>query len=362
MKQIAKKSILNVQTYVPGKPIDEVKRDLGLRNIVKLASNENPYSPSPKVLKAMAQAALSINRYPDSGCFYLRREIAKKLKVDLESLIFGNGSDELIVLATRAFVEEGDEVIMANPSFLIYNIASHLAGANIKSIPLKKNFSYDLKAMKEAVTGRTKIIFLGNPDNPSGRFFTQQEVESFLVGIPKDVLIFSDEAYYEYVNDKNYVDSIGLLGKHKNIIVSRTFSKMYGLAGLRIGYAIAQKEIVDILNKVREPFNVNSIAQAAALACLKDKIYYKKIADEIVKQREFLFEGLNRLEIHFQESCTNFILINLKKKATPVINKLLNQGIIVRNMNFCGMRNYMRISIGTAGENKKLLKALKEVL
>ena len=361
MKRIAKKTLFKIKPYVPGKPIEEVKRELGLKDVVKLASNENPYPPSPKVLKAIEKAAKTLNRYPESDCFYLRQELVKRLKVKADQLIFGNGSDELIVLAIRAFVNEGDEVVIAKPSFLIYDIASRIAGAKIKAIPLK-GFTYDLAAMKKAVTKNTKIVFLGNPDNPAGTYLSQKDVEAFLKGLRKDVLVFIDEAYYEYVDAKDYVDSIKLLKKHKNVLVTRTFSKMYGLAGLRIGYGIGNREVIDILNKIREPFNVNSIAQVAALACLKDQPYYRNVAKCINEQRRYLYRSLETLGIDFVKTCTNFILIDVKSNASLIVKKLLRKGVIVRDMSFWGLNSFIRVTIGAPRENKKFIKQLEEVL
>ncbi len=261
----AKSYILNIKPYVPGKPIDEVKRELKLKSVIKLASNENPYPPSPKVVAAMTKAAREVNRYPDGGCFVLRQALAKHLKVNEDQLIFGNGADEVIVLAVKAFVKEGDEVIIAKPSFLIYEIASKVAGAKITQVPLV-DFRYDLKAMKAKLSKKTKIVFIGNPDNPSGNFISLKEAEDFMRAADKDTLVFFDEAYFEYVHAKDYPDTLKLMKKYPNLMITRTFSKMYGLAGLRVGYGIASGEIIDLLNRLREPFNVNMIAQAAAVA------------------------------------------------------------------------------------------------
>ena len=361
MKSIVKKTILKVKPYVPGKPIEEVKRELGLRNVIKLASNENPYGPSPKVLKAIRQASKELNRYPDGDCYYLRKALAKKFKVSGQQLIFGNGSDELIVLAVRAFVGKGDEVVVAKPSFLIYTIASRIAGAHIKAVPLS-DFHYDLKAMKKAITKKTKIVFLGNPDNPSGIYLKEKEVRVFLKGLRRDILIFIDEAYYEYVSAHDYVDSIKLLKSHKNIIVTRTFSKMYGLAGLRIGYGIANAELINLLNRIREPFNVNSLAQVAAMTVLKDRVYYRSLIVKNNTQRAFLYKNLAKLKVDFVNSYTNFVLVKIGSHASRVSNKLLKKGIIVRDMSAWGLNEFIRVTIGTAQENKRFIKSLKEIL
>ncbi|MCK5581441.1 MAG: histidinol-phosphate transaminase [Candidatus Omnitrophica bacterium] len=352
---------MKIQPYQPGKPIDEVKRELGLKQVVKLASNETPYGPSPKVVKAMAQAAREVNRYPDGGCFYLRKELARRLKVYENQLVFGNGSDEIIVMAIRAFAGEGDEVVVAKPSFLIYDIASRVNGATVKSVPLK-DFRYDLDGMKKAVTKKTKIIFIGNPDNPAGTYVTAGQLKKFLKSVRSDILVFLDEAYFEYVNDKDYPDAIKLLKAHKNLIVARTFSKMYGLAGLRVGYGIAHAEVVDILNRVREPFNINSIAQAAALAALKDQSYYRRVAIEIEQQRQWLYQQFEKMDVDFKKTVTNFILIDVKKDSRMATQALMKKGVIVRDMSFWGLNTYIRVSIGTEVENKKFIKAFKQLV
>lgn len=362
MKRNIKKSVLSIKPYVGGKPIEEVKRELGLKEVIKLASNENPYGPSPKVCKAVALAAKTLNRYPDGECFYLRKALAKKLKIKPEQLIFGNGSDEVIVFAARAFLKTSDEVLIAKPSFLIYDIASRLEGATIKTVPLQKDFRYDLVAMKKAITKKTKIVFLGNPDNPAGWYFTDREIKTFLKGLRKDILIFIDEAYFEYVNYKDYIDSIKLLKTNKNVIVTRTFSKMYGLAGLRVGYGVASAEVIGYLNRVREPFNVNSVAQVGAIAALNDQTYYRALAHKVEAQREYLYKNLTALNSNFIKSCTNFILIEVGANASKVAQTLLKRGIIIRDMSAWGMTRYIRVSIGNASENRKFIKELKTIL
>lgn len=361
MRKLVKERILSVEPYRPGKPIDEVKRELGLKNVIKLASNETPYGPSPKVRQAIISAVKDVNRYPDGGCFYLRQALVKRHKVTPDQIIFGNGSDEVIILALRAFVEEGDEVIIAKPSFLIYEIGAKIAGATIKSVPLK-NFHYDLDGMAREVTDRTKIIFVGNPDNPAGTYIPTDQLVRFLEKIRKDIIVFVDQAYFEYVLAKDYPDGIDLLKTHRNVITARTFSKMYGLAGLRIGYAVADPEVIDILNRLREPFNVNSIAQAAALACLKDQAYYRRTAKNIEKQRKYLYTEVRNLGLQIKESVTNFILIDVGQKSQPVSDALLKQGVIVRDMSFWGLNNFIRVTIGTEKENKIFIKALSRTL
>lgn len=359
--QVANPNILKIKPYVPGKPIDEVRRELGLKSVIKLASNENPYPPSPKVLEAMNKAAREINRYPDGGCFLLRRALAKKFGVDDDQLIFGNGSDEIIVLAVKAFAAKGDDVIIAKPSFLIYEIAATLSGARVHQVPLK-DFHYDLDAMKAKISVRTKIIFIGNPDNPAGTYITQRQAEDFLRSVPKTTLVFFDEAYFEYVQAKDYPDTLSLMKKYPNLMTTRTFSKMYGLAGLRVGYGIASREIISILNVLREPFNVNSLAQAAAVAVLGDEAYYRKIARDVNEQRQYLYRSLESMDIAYELSFTNFILVHVGGDSSQVAQGLLKKGVIIRDMAAWGLKGYIRVSIGSASENKRFIKTLAECL
>ncbi len=352
------KNILNVNPYVPGKPIEEVKREFGLKSVIKLASNENPYPPSPKVIKAICKAALTVNRYPDGSCFELRQKLAKRLKVAPQQLVFGCGSDEVIVMAVRSFVEPGDEVVMAKPSFLVYSLASAAAGAKLVEVPLN-GLRYNLPAMKAAVTSRTKIVFIGNPDNPAGLYPTKPELDEFLKGFPEDVLVFLDEAYFEYIKAKDYPDTVRLLKKRKNLVVARTFSKIYGLAGLRVGYGVADIEIAGILDRAREPFNVTSLAQAAALAALDDDKYYLRIIKEQTAERERLCVALAAMGLEFSKGATNFIQVRVAKDSGEVVLALMKSGVIVRDMSAWGLKNFIRVSIGTPSENTRFLKVLK---
>ena len=359
--QAANPYIYKIKPYIPGKPIDEVKREMGLKSVIKLASNENPYPPSSKVLAAVNKAAREINRYPDGGCFVLRRILAKKLNVDDDQLIFGNGSDEIIVLAVKAFAAKGDDVIIAKPSFLIYEIASTLSGARLHQVPLK-DFRYDLEGMKAKINARTKIIFIGNPDNPAGTYISQRQTEDFLRSVPKSTLVFFDEAYFEFVQARDYPDTIALMKKYPNVITTRTFSKIYGLAGLRIGYGVASPEIIDILNRLREPFNVNSLAQAAAVAVLADEAHYRHIAREVQVQRQYLYRSFDRMDIAYEKSFTNFIVVNVGSDSSLIAQALLKKGVIIRDLAVWGLKGYIRVSIGSAAENKRFIKSLGEIL
>ncbi len=360
VEMLPRKNITKIKPYIPGKPIEEVKRKFHLKKAIKLASNENALGPSPKAVKALGKSLAQINRYPDGDCFYLKKKLARKLKLGLKNLIFGCGSDEIIVLAIRAFVNKGDEVVIAYPTFLIYQMASRIAGAKLKLIPLK-DLRYDLKAMKKAVTPKTKIVFIANPDNPTGSYVGKKEVAEFMQGLPPEVIVYFDEAYYELVEKQDFPDTLRYINS-RNVIVARTFSKAYGLSGLRIGYGIAKPKIVDYLNRVREPFNVNSLAQVAAFAALDDIDFLRRTHKLLREGKAYLYKNLEKLGFSFIESATNFILINVGSQAQMIYRKLLRKGVIVRNMRAWGMNNFIRVTVGTMPENRSFVKALKEIL
>jgi len=355
-----RKELRDLEVYVPGKPIEELQREMSLKYVVKLASNENAFGPSPKALEALKSAIYNVNRYPDSSCYYLRRKLAGILSVDEGNLIFGNGSDELIVLAVRAFLEAGDEVIIADPTFLIYRIASKAAGVKTVLVPLK-NMRYDLEAMASKISPRTRMIFIANPDNPTGTYVTESEVEDFIEKVPEDILLFFDEAYYEYARGGDYPDTMRYMGRG-NIITTRTFSKIYGLAGLRLGYGVADKKIIDGMNKVREPFNVNLLAQEAALAALDDEEYVRFVREETDKGKKFLYSEFERLGLEYVPSATNFILVKLGSNSEKIYQRLLRSGVIVRHMKAWGLGECVRVTIGRDDENRFFIKTLEKIL
>jgi histidinol-phosphate aminotransferase len=360
MSVIPRKAVLNVKSYQPGKPIEEVKRELGLRDVIKMASNENPLGPSPKAMKAIKKYLGNINMYPEGGCFYLRQVIARRLRIKPEQLIFGNGSDELIELVLRAFVDEGDEVVVANPTFLMYEVASSVHGAKIKVVPTRY-FKYDLKAMKEAVNKNTKVVFIANPNNPNGTYVTKYELEDFLKGLPKETIVFLDEAYSDFVEEQDYPDGMDYLGK-SNLIVTKTFSKIYGLAGLRVGYGISNPEIIKYMETVRDPFNVNSLGQIGAIGALKDKEFLSKSKKTVREGKKFIYTELKAMGIRYVPSVTNFILIELGPKSGEITEKLLKKGVIVRNMKAWGMDNFIRVTIGKESSNRRFIKELKKII
>ncbi len=357
---LPRKEILEIRNYQPGKPIEEVQRELGLKDVIKLASNENALGPSPKAVEAIKKYLKNINRYPDGSCFYLKKALAKKLEVKEDRIIIGNGSDELIILALKAFLEPGDEVIVARPTFLIYEIASRIQGAKIKVVPMK-DFRYDLKAMKEKISKDTRFVFIANPDNPVGTYVTKDELEEFLQGLPKDLIVFLDEAYFEFVDKEDYPNGLEFLND-KDLIVTRSFSKAYGLAGLRIGYGISRALIIKYMNAVREPFNVNSIAQVAGIAALEDREFIQRTKRLIREGRRFLYTEFEKLDLCYIPSVTNFILFEAGRDARLIAMKLLRRGVIVREMGAWGLENFIRVTIGTEKENRRFIEELKRVI
>lgn len=356
------KSIKEITPYKPGKPIEEVKRELRLKEIAKLASNENPLGPSPKALSAIRQALGRINRYPEGSCFYLRKDLSKKLKVAPENLIFGNGSDEIIDIIVKTFSNSGDEILTADTTFLEYKIIAQQNGREVKTVALK-DFRYDLDKIKDAISPKTRIIFIANPNNPTGAYLTAQEVDDFLEEVPCDIVIVFDEAYFEFVDKEDFPLSLSYLKEeNKNVIILRTFSKIYGLAGLRIGYGIAQEDFIRYMEGARQPFNVNYLAQEAALASLKDRDFVNRVKKLVKEGKRYLYDELDKLGLAFILSAANFILIDLNKSGLEIFNKLLKKGVIVRDMEQYGLNNFIRVTVGTTRENKKFIEALREVI
>jgi histidinol-phosphate aminotransferase len=360
MDDLERKAIKGIRSYQPGKPIEELKRESGISKIYKLASNENSLGPSPRAIKAIEEELSNINRYPEPSCYRLKTKLAARLGVKRENLVVGNGSDEIITLCLKAFLNPGEEVIVARPTFLIYSLAARIAGAVVREVPLK-DFRYDLKAFLNAVNQKTRIIFIANPDNPTGTYVNEETVAAFMKSLPANVLVYFDEAYYEFVDNEDFPQCFKYLDT-RNAIIARTFSKAYGLAGLRVGYGIARPEIISSLDKVREPFNVNRLAQVAALAALEDDKFLAKSKQMVSKAKDYLYPELDKLGLRFVESSTNFIFVDMGRTAKPVVEKLLKWGIIIRDLEAWGLSNFARITVGTSGENEKLVRALRYVV
>lgn len=356
----ARSAIRNLTPYRPGTPIEEVTRTRKVGAVVKLASNENALGPSPKAVTALRRAAETLHRYPESTCPGLRARLSKSLRVPPTSLIFGNGSDELIVLALRAFVDPGDEVVVASPTFLIYELQARACGASVVVVP-QKEYRYDLVAMRAAVTPHTKLVFIANPDNPTGTYVTKRDLGVFLRDLPSETIVFLDEAYYEFVDAADYPQTLPYT-KDRAVIVTRTFSKAYGLAGLRVGYGIAQPSLIAAMDAVREPFNVNSLAQAGASAALDDTAFVTRTQRLIQEGRRYLTKELDALKLRYVPSVTNFILVRLGPKASAIAAVLLAQGMIVREMSAWKLSDCLRVTIGTMSENRTFIRLLKASL
>ncbi len=357
---LARKHLLKINTYEAGRPIDEIKRQLGLKNIIKLASNENPLGPSPKAMDAVRKNLLSVNRYPDSNGFYLKKRIAKHFNLEPSNIVLGNGSDELIELIIKAFVEDSENIITSDFTFLEYKIISLANDRTVITLPLKY-FKYDLDAIKKRIDQKTKVIFIANPNNPTGTYVTKYEIEEFFKGLPEDLLVVLDEAYDAFIDVDDFPNSLSYL-KRKNLLVLKTFSKTYGLAGLRIGFALGNPELISCLERVRQPFNVNSLAQAAAAAALDDREFLNKTRKLILGGKKYLYAGLAQLGIAYVSSVANFILIDVGRDGQALFKEMLKYGVIVRDMRQYGLKNFVRVTIGTKKENKRFMKVLKKVL
>lgn len=356
-----RETIRRIQPYQPGKPIEEVEREYGVSNIIKLASNENPLGPSPLAIEAMREAVEQVRLYPDNDCYYLRQELADFLGFAPDEVIIGRGSDEVIHMIGLALLNPGEEVIMATPQFTLYDFTAYAMDCEPVLVPMR-DFVTDLPAMRERVTDRTKLVFIANPNNPMGTMLTQAEMDTFLDGLPDRVVVVLDEAYYEYVDRDGYPRSLQYVRQGLNVIVLRTFSKIYALAGLRIGYGIARREMVTWLNQVREPFNVSNVAQAAARASLRDPEQVARSQRANQEGKQYLSAEFDRLGLRYVPTQTNFILVDIGVPCRPAFVELLKRGVIVRTADIFGLPTYVRVTIGLPEENRRFISALEEVL
>ncbi|MFA6217082.1 MAG: histidinol-phosphate transaminase [Candidatus Omnitrophota bacterium] len=359
MNSFVRKNIADLTPYKAGKPIEETKRELKLSRIIKLASNENPLGPSPKAVLAIKRNLLKINRYPDSQSFYLRKNLAKKLAVLPENIVLGNGSDEVIDIIIKTFVNDDENIITSKVTFLEYEIIAKVNAKLIRTIPLK-DFKYDLEAITRAVNKKTKLIFIANPNNPTGTYITKSEFERFLAKIPQNVIVVLDQAYDLFIDVNDYPDSLDYI--KKNVIILKTFSKAYGLAGLRIGYAIANTRLTPFMEKTRQPFNINMLAQQAASAALQDKEFLRKTRQMTLEGKQYLYNALDQMGLRYIPSVANFILIDVAMDGVTLFQKLLKKGVIIRDMQQYGLRDFIRVSIGSLAENRIFIKRLKEIL
>jgi len=352
-----------IRPYVPGKPIDEVKREYGIEDVVKLASNENPLGVSPKALVAMREAVSRVNLYPDSASYDLRLAIGRHFGLSLEQVAVGNGADDLILQLSMACLDEGDRVVASRSSFPIYDVYTHIMRAEMVKTPLAAGYRIDLDAMADAVDDRTKLIYVCNPNNPTGTIVRADAVARFLERVPECAIVVFDEAYYEMVDAQDFPDALALVREGRpNVIVLRTFSKVYGLAGIRLGYGFAHPDLVSTLMRIKMAFNVNVAAQAAGVAALDDTEFLRRSVVANSAGRRFLCEAFARLGLEHAESHTNFVLVRIGPDAEEIQEKLLRTGVIVRPCRGYDLPEHLRISIGTPEQNERMMSELERLL
>src|SRR5213593_2668540 len=358
--ELANPQLRDLAVYEPGKPIEETARELGVdpNAIIKLASNENPLGPSPEAIQAMHSAAENAHLYPDGGGVYLCKAIAAKLNLAPQNIILGNGSNEVIEFLGHAFLNLDDDVITSEYAFIVYKLIATSFGARTIETP-SPDYQQDLEAMLDAITPKTRLIFIPNPNNPTGTLISQRKIDSFMSRIPENIIVVFDEAYFEFLDDPPA--TLRYVREGRNIVVLRTFSKIHGLAGLRIGYAIARPDVIEVLHRTRQPFNVNSIAQAGALAALEDDAHLQQTKRVIDEGRAYLQEQFAEMQIPFVPAVANFLMVNVGD-GCAVFDELLQRKIIVRPLKGYGLPEWVRISIGTMEQNKRCVAALREVI
>jgi len=357
-------NIAAITPYPPGKPQDELEREYGMSGSIKLASNENPWGPSPKAVRAIRSELLNLHRYPDASCFYLVNALARKAGVDPAEVVLGNGSNEIIDFLVKAFVREKDEVITSHPSFLMYQKFVQIRGGINYVVPMR-DMHHDLGVIREMVSDRTRLIFIDNPNNPTGTTIQPVDLYQFLSDIPETIIVVLDEAYIDFAEKQQRVDVFSLIRNNAGrcpVVFLRTFSKAYGLAGLRIGYALMAREIASCLQKVRPPFNINQMAQVGALAALGDEEYYERTLARTQAGLLYLSREVEGLGCKSYPSQANFFLIDVRGNADKLYNSLLTKGVIVRSMSAYGFETFIRVTVGTEEENKRFIKSLAESL
>jgi len=347
--------------YKPGKPIEELERELGISGAIKLASNENPLGTSPKAQEAMAKALAGLNRYPDGAGYELRQALSRRFGLSQDQIVLGNGSNEIIELLCRAFLRPGDLALAASPSFLMYSKLVQVAGGRLQEVPLK-DFRLDLNALAEAIEPRTRLVFVNNPDNPAGTAFSGKEFRAFLDKVPDGVIVVLDEAYIEFASDPEVAQGTDFLDHEVPVVVMRTFSKAYGLAGLRVGFGLGPVEVMGILHRVRQPFNTSILAQAAGTAALADEEFFQKTLQVTWQGLKDFYACFEELGLMYVPSQTNFVLVKVGPQASQVADELLKRGVIVRKMASYGLPEYLRISVGLPQENQRFMDELKAIL
>ena len=357
----ARVGIESITPYQGGKPIEEVQRELGLHDIVKLASNENPLGPSPIAVEAMQLAIKHVHLYPYGNGYYLKQYLSYHLCLKPDQLILGNGSNEVLQIIGETFISPNDEVIYSESAFVVYQLVATICGAKSVVTPMQ-GYDQDIETMIAAITERTKVIFIANPNNPTGTMVTAAQVQTLMDYVPEHVLVVFDEAYGEYINRVDYPQTLSYVQQARNVVISRTFSKVYGLAGMRIGYGIAPLHLIELMNRVRQPFNCNLVAQAAAQAALSDLDYVEQSRKTNAQEKQKLYQALATLGVQYIPSEGNFIMLNLNQSGEAVAQQLLQQGIIVRPITGYGFPNSIRVTIGTHRQNIRFIETLTTIL
>lgn len=360
-ESLANEHILGIAPYEPGKPVEELERELGIPDAIKLASNENPLPPSDRVQQAIIAALGHLNRYPDGSAFYARQAVAKKHGFTPDQIVLGNGSNDLIELVVRSFMRPGDEAVVPHPSFVVYPMIVQAVGG-IRVMVMLRDYRLDLEAMARAITPQTKVVFIANPNNPTATMVTADEVEHFMARVPERTIVVFDEAYIEFALGPDFPDALSYVRQGRKVVVLRTMSKAASLAGLRVGYAVADADAVSLMNRIRQPFNVNSLAQAAALAALEDDNHVVECVRMNEAGKAYLYDEFRALGVKYVPSRANFILVDVGRNAADIYQKLLHEGVIVRPMTSFGMETALRITVGTPDENRRLVKGLRAVL
>jgi histidinol-phosphate aminotransferase len=357
-----RKALDLVKPYIPGKPLWEVQKVLRLDRVIKLASNENPIGPSPNSLAVITDSLTSLNRYPDAHSLELKNAIASSLSLTTQQLIITNGADELITLISETYLEPEDEIIVPSPSFSEYDFGAHLMGAKVVPVPLDNEYQFNINLILSAVTDHTKLVYICSPNNPTGTYLPKSKLEELLQSLPNHILVVFDSAYCHFATNEDYTNGLEYVRSGYPIIVLQTFSKIYGLAGLRVGFGAAPENIIESIVRVKEPFNVNSLAQAAATAAIMDDEHVEKSKQVNTAGREQLYKAFRELGLLYTESMSNFILVNFGHEAKEIYQRLLTQGVIVRYGDTWGIPQHLRISVGTAEENTILIEAIKSIL
>ena len=360
-ENLARKGILEIESYSPGKSIEEVQKEFGAKRWTKLASNENLLGPSPKALAAIRKELSKIYLYPEGPCTVLRQILAQKFSIPERRVVISNGADNLILMIANAFVNEGDEVVMAEPTFPVYTNVTQIMGGKPIKVKLK-DFTHDLDAMSKKINRKTKLVFVCNPNNPTGTIVSVEAFESFLSHLPKHVVVVLDEAYGDFVEEAFYPNGLDYINGKKQVLVLRTFSKVYGLAGLRIGYALGKEDLVDCLYQVRDPFPVHRLAQVAAVAALKDEDHAIKSIQLVYEGKRYLYKELDRMGFSYVPSQANFIFVDFEKDSQEIFQALLKEGIIIRPGKIWGYPTFVRVTLGRMGDNRRFIKAIKKIL